>query len=159
MGDKRGGDEREMPFMHLEVKNVREKKKENERKRKERKSKGKGRKKREEKGEGDRQPREGEGELQLRKKREEAGHLPPSTTVSRQSRRRHRRRQFCNGKLPRLRFLRRFRFRPQRKKFLKFSLCIFMVLFLRYKNRIIKAKGGLFSERRILASIISHTVP
>ena len=84
-----------MPFVHLEVKNLIEKKKEKERKERKEKVKEKERKKGEK--ETVSQEREKE-ELQLRKKRKEANHLLSSTAVSRQSRRHRRRHRFCNGK-------------------------------------------------------------
>ena len=75
-----------MPFVHLEVKNLREKKKGKRKEKKEKKKKGKREKER--RREANSQEREKE-KLQPRKKREEASHLPSSTgaAVCRRSRR------------------------------------------------------------------------
>ena len=80
MGDKRGGDERENPFVHLEVKTLREKKKGKRKEKKGKREKERGR-------ETGSQKREKE-KLQLRKKKEEANHPLPSTAESHRNSRR-----------------------------------------------------------------------
>ena len=102
MGDKRGGDKREVSFVCFVKRNRRENKKG-----KERKEKGKEneRKKRERKGKGGRQPREGERKAEAK---EEEGRGQPSIAVSHQSNCHRRQHQFHHDKLPRLSFLRSF---------------------------------------------------